>query len=72
MAPASIRVANSTPNPTASPPAPMAAAQIAHTAASSQVRRCRSAITPMGIAPIAPQMAMQNGISPRSWSEVPN
>ena len=50
----------------------MAAAQMAHTAASSQVRRCRSANTPIGIAPIPPQIAMQNGIRPSSWSDTPN
>ncbi len=50
----------------------MAAAQIAHTVASSQVRLCRSASIPIGITPIPPQIAMQNGISPRTWSDTPN
>ena len=43
-----------------------AAAQMAHTAESSHVRRPRSASTPMGIPPIPPHTAMPKGIRPSS------
>jgi hypothetical protein len=71
-APATIRAANSTPMPTTSAPRPMAAAQIAHTAASSHVRRRRSLSTPMGMPPMPPHTAIPNGIRPRIWSDAPS